>query len=125
MVIGSRGGGSGSGVVWTSVSSEESKNRIMRAPPAGVTRTFVFPGNGSQSSAVLMRAKSEDTEESYYLCFIREQESATELSSSSSNPGNIYASEAEYSNNQYTIVISYNYIPVFDVLEYALVELSN
>ena len=111
--------------MWTSVSSEESKNRIMRAPPDGVTRTFVFPGNGSQSSAVLMRAKSEDTEESYYLCFIRDQESATELSSSSSNPGNIYASEAEYSNNQYTIVITYDYIPVFDVLEYALVELSN
>ena len=123
MVIVSRGGGSGSGVVWTSVSSEESKNRIMRAPPDGVTRTFVFPGNGSQSSAVLMRAK--DTEESYYLCFIHDQETATELSTSSSNPANIYASEAEYSNNQYTIVITYDYIPAFDVLEYALVELSN
>ena len=117
MVIGSRG--SGSGVVWTSVSSEESKNRIMRAPPSGVETHFVIPGIGNPNSALLVRAESEGA--NLFGCALYSED---DMSSKAIFSGLAYYFNLDsYSNDQYSLsIVAPDGASGINTIEYTFVE---
>lgn len=106
-----------SNVGWTSISSEESKNRIMRAPPMGASSTFVIPGIGNVNSILLLRGVNQE----FFACAFHSDDDESNRCISN-YPTNFDVSLSGYQNDQYTITINTQFDIAVDVIEYKFVN---
>ena len=112
-VVQSGGGGS-----WTSISSEESKNRVMRAPPIGTVTTFVIPGIENPNSVLILRGTGQ---QQFFACGFYTNVGGTTYCDSS-NYSAYAVNIISYQNDQYAIQINTEGTTPVDVIEYMFVE---